>query len=72
MNADTSLDPAILYLTMPGYAEPYKQDIKYIIKTEKERLCNNKTFKNVFENVDFSLAFSNRKNIKQMVVRTKL
>ena len=72
INADTSLDPSILYLIMPSYAEPYKQEIKHIIKSEKERLRYNKTFKNVFENVDFSLAFANSKNIKQMVVRTKL
>ena len=28
--------------------------------------------KNVFENVDFNLAFSNSKNIKKWIVRTKL
>ena len=38
INADTSLDPSILYLIMPSYAEPYKQEIKHIIKSEKERL----------------------------------
>ena len=31
INADTSLDPSILYLIMPSYAEPYKQEIKHII-----------------------------------------
>ena len=61
-----------MYLTMPSYAEPYKHEIKHILQQEKKKLCNNKTFKNVFENVDFSLAFANSKNIKQMVVRKKL
>ena len=59
MNADTSLDPSILYFIMPSYAEPYKQEMKHIIKTD---ICNNKTFKNVFEHIDFSLAFANSKN----------
>ena len=54
MNAVESPDPTLMYLIMPSYAEPYKQEIKHIIKNEKEKLCNNKTFKNVFENVDFS------------------
>ena len=72
INTVESLNPTIMYLIMPSYAEPYKQEIKHIIQQEKKKLCNNKTFKNVFKNVDFSLAFANSKNIKQIGVRTKL
>ena len=57
INADESLDPSIIYLIMPSYAEPYKQEIKHIIKNEKEKLCSNKTFKNFFENVVFQSCF---------------
>ena len=72
MNAAKSTDPTTLYLIMPSYAEPHKREIKHIIQQEKMKLCSNKTFKNVFENVDFNLAFANSKSIKQMVARTKL
>ena len=61
MNATESIDSTMLYLIMPSYAEPHKQEIKHIIQKEKLKLCSNKTFKNVFENVDFNLAFANSK-----------
>jgi hypothetical protein len=45
INTDESLDPSIMYLIRPSYAEPDKQEIKHIIKNEKEKLCNNKLSK---------------------------
>ena len=70
MNAVESIDPTSMYLIMPNYAEPFKREIKHIISQEKMKLilCSNKMFKNV----DFNIAFANSKNIKQMIVRTKL
>ena len=72
LNAAESRDPTIMYLVMPSYAEPYKHEIKQILQNEKKILCSNKTFQKVFENIDFNIAFSNIKNIKQMIVRTKV
>ena len=72
IKAAGSIDPTSMYLIMPSYAEPFKHEIKHIIYQEKMKLCSNKMFKNVFENVDFNIAFANSKNIKQMEVRTKL
>ena len=72
LNAAESRDPTIMYLVMPSYAEPYKHEIKQILQNEKKTLCSNKTFKKIFENIDFNIAFSNSKNVKQMIVRTKV
>ena len=52
-----------LYLIMPSYTEAYKKEIKEILQKEKAKLCSNKTFLKVFENVDFNIAFSNSNNI---------
>ena len=67
----TSREPSDLYWLLPSYAEAFKKDVKNIIENEKAKLCN-KQFKICFENVEFKLAFANSRNIKQMVVRTKL
>ena len=50
-----------LYLIMPSYAETHKKEIKKILQNEKAKLCGNKTFEKVFEDVDFNIAFSNSK-----------
>ena len=72
MIADTALKPSILYLVLPSYAEPQKKAIKKIIADEKAKLCSNSLFKNIFTSIDFQIAFSNSKNIKQIIVRTKI
>ena len=69
MIAESILEPSDVYLI--PHVEPYKQEIKNIVKAEKAKLCSNNLFKTCFENVDFKIAFSNSKNIKQLVVRTK-
>ena len=61
-----------LYLIMPSYAEAHKKEIKKILQNEKAKLCSNKTFSKVFEDVDFNIAFSNSKNLKKLIVRTKI
>ena len=65
-------DSTVMYLVMPSYAEPFKTEIKQILLKEKNTLCSIKTYKKVFENIEFNIAFSNSKNIKQLIVRTKV
>ena len=65
-------DSTAMYLVMPSYAEPFKTEIKQILLKEKNTLCSIKTYKKVFENIEFNIAFSNSKNIKQLIVRTKV
>ena len=55
-----------------GSAEPQKQTIKKIIADEKAKLCSNSLFKQAFANIDFKIAFANSKNIKKLIVRTKV
>ena len=66
--AESSKNPT-MYLIMPGYATVHKKEIKNILQNEKAKLCSNKTFSKV---VDFNIAFSNSKNLKKLIVRTKI
>ena len=61
-----------IYWVMPSYAEPFKGRIMQILNEQKENLCKNKTFEQVFSNISFKIAFANSKNIKQLIVRTKV
>ena len=70
--AAESRKSSTLYLIMPSYAEAHKKEIKKILQNEKAKLCSNKTFAKVFEDVDFNIAFSNSKNLKKLIVRTKI
>ena len=72
LNVAESQSPTTMYLVMPSYAEPYKYEIKKILQKEKATLCSNKTFQKAFENIDFNIAYTNSKNIKQLIVRTKI
>ena len=70
--AAESQKSSTIYLIMPSYAEAHQTEIKKILQNEKAKLCSNKTFAKVFENIDFNIAFSNSKNIKKLIVRTKI
>ena len=61
-----------IYWVMPSYAEPFKERIMQILNEQKINLCKNKTFEKVFSNTSFKIAFANSKNIKQLIVRTKV
>ena len=61
-----------IYWVMPSYAAPFKDTIMQILDKNKINLCKNKTFEKVFNKVSFKLAFANSKNIKQLIVRTKV
>ena len=64
--------PSDMYLVLPSYTEPHKNTIKKLIAEEKEKLCSNSLFKQLFANIDFKIAFSNSNNIKKLIVRTKV
>ena len=72
LNAEGRYPTKTMDLVMPSYAEPHKKEIRNILQKEKAKVYSNKTFLKVFENIDFIIAFSNSKNIKKLVVRTKL
>ena len=61
-----------IYWVMPSYVQPFKKTIMQILNKEKINLCKNKTFEKVFSNVSFKIAYANSKNIKQLIVRTKV
>ena len=61
-----------VYLILPSYAEKHKAEIKMIIAHKKTQLCCNKFYYDIFNNVEFNIAFANSRNIKKMIVRTKL
>ena len=61
-----------VYLILPSYAEKHKAEIKQIIANKKTKLCCNKFYFDIFNNVEFNIAYTNSRNIKKMIVRTKL
>ena len=61
-----------MYLVLPSYTEPQSEAIKKLIADEKTKLCSNSLFKQLFANIDFRIAFANSKNIKKLIVRTKV
>ena len=64
--------PSNMYLVLPSYTEPQSKAINKLIADEKAKLCSNSLFKQVFANIDFRIAFANSKNIKKLIVRTKV
>ena len=72
METDERSETKTIYLVIPSYAELHKHQIVEILEKEKKNLCKSKTFEKVFSSINFKIAFANSKNIKQMIVRTKL
>ena len=72
MQAEGRTETRTIYLVMPSYAEQHKHQIAVILEKEKKNLCRSKTFEKVFSSINFKIAFANSKNIKQMIVRTKI
>ena len=60
-----------LYLIMPSYAEAHKKEIKEILQNEKAKLCSNKTFAKVFDDIDFNIAFSKQQKLKKVDCQNK-
>ena len=65
-------EPSNMYLVLPSYTEPQSEVIKKLIADEKTKLCSNSLFKQLFANTDFQIAFANSKNIKKLIVKTKV
>ena len=42
------------------------------LEQRKDESMQNKTFEKVFSNISFKIAYANSKNIKQLIVRTKV
>jgi hypothetical protein len=61
-----------MYLILPSYAEKHKITIKQIIAKEKEKLCKDSYFNNIFSSVNFNIAFTNDRSVKNLIVRTKI
>ena len=61
-----------IYLILPSYAEKHKSTIKQILAKEKEKLCSNRYYNSIFSSVNFNIAFTNDRNVKNLIVRTKL
>ena len=61
-----------IYLILPSYAEKHKSNINKIIAKEKQKLCSNMFYNSIFSNVNFNIAFTNDRNVKNLIVRTKL
>ena len=61
-----------VFLVLPSYAEPFSQQIRQIIFAEKQKLCKHKKYNAIFSNIKIRLAYTNNKNIKKLVVRTKI
>ena len=72
MQAEGRTETRTIYLVMSSYAEQHKHQIAVILEKEKKNLCRSKTFEKVFSSINFKIAFANSKNIKQMIVRTKI
>ena len=72
MKAEGRTETKTIYLVMPSYAEQHKHQIAAILEKEKKNLCRSKKFEKVFSSINFKVAYANSKNIKQLIVRTKI
>ena len=72
INEAEKLTSSVMYLVLPSFAEPHKHTIKKILEAEKAKLRINSQVRKCFDAIEFKLAFTNSKNIKQLIVRTKI
>ena len=59
-------------LVLPGTLLPFKKEISNIVRVEKANFLSKKRFANVFADIEIQPVFSNRANLKKLVVRTKV
>ena len=59
-------------LVIPGSLLPLKNEVVKIFENEKQKLFRKERFAKVFRNISISAIFSNRKNLKKLVVKTKI
>ena len=70
MNVVEGHDSTIMYLVMPSYANHTKEKSSRSCLKRKIICAVLKLINIFFDNIDFNVAFSNSKNIKQLIVRT--
>ena len=59
-------------LVIPGSLLPLKNEVVNIFEKEKQKLFRKERFAKVFKNISISAIFLNRKNLKKLVVKTKI
>jgi len=64
--------PGKVNLVLPGSLMPFKKEISNIVRVEKANFLSKKRFANVFADIEIQPVFSNRANLKKLVVRTKV
>ena len=61
-----------LNLVVPGSLLPFQKEISNIFRLEKAKFISNPRFHKVFAKIDIQPVFTNRSNLKKLVVRTKI
>ena len=61
-----------IFMILPSYAAKHKVRMRQILSQQKEKICSSKHYNQVFSDVNFKIAYTNDRNIKNMIVRTKL
>ena len=58
-------------LVVPGSLLPFKKEVVKIFENEKQKLFRKERYGKVFRNISISAIFTNRSNLKNLVVKTK-
>ena len=61
-----------LNLILPGSLLPFKQQIGKMFEKELEVLCKKSRFEKIFRNIKIKPVFTNRTNVKKLIVKTKI
>ena len=61
-----------LNLILPGSLLPFKQQIGKMFEKELEMLCKKSRFEKFFRNIKVKPVFTNRTNVKKLIVKTKI
>ena len=59
-------------LNVPGSLLPLKNEVVKIFENEKQKLFSKEHYAKVFRNISISAIFTNRSNLKKLVVKTKI
>jgi len=59
-------------LVVPGSLLPLKNEVVKIFENEKQKLFQKERFAKLFRNISISAIFTNRSNLKKLVVKTKI
>ena len=59
-------------LVLPVSLLPLKNEVVTFFENEKQKLLRKKRYAKVFRNISISAIFTNRSNVKKLVVKTKI